>query len=82
MLTETALGRLMKGLRREPHDYRSSLQVFADLNVVRLASELELESRGAERGARNEPATTSSGSDDIELAVVDRIEAEKKSAEL
>jgi hypothetical protein len=53
LLTETALARLMKGLRREPHDYRSSLQVFADLNVVRLAS----------------------------VAVVDRIEAEKKSAQ-
>jgi hypothetical protein len=70
----------MKGLRREPHDYRSSLQVFPDLNVARVASELELERHGAERGARNEPATGSSGFDDLERAVIERIEAEKKNA--
>jgi hypothetical protein len=70
----------MRGLRREPHDYRSSLQVFPDLNVARVASELELERQGTERGARSEPASGSTGFDDVELAVIERIEAEKKSA--
>lgn len=80
MPTESALARLMKGLRREPHDYRSSLQIFPDLNVARVASELEIERQGAERGARNEPAAGSTGLDDVEHAIVERIEAEKKSA--
>jgi hypothetical protein len=79
--TESVLARLMKGLRREPHDYRSSLQVFLDLNVSRVASELELERQGAERGARNEPDSASTGLDDVELVVIERIEAEKKGAQ-
>jgi hypothetical protein len=70
----------MRGLRREPHDYRSSLQVFDDLNIARVASELELERKGAERGSRNEPDPGSSGRDDVELAIIERIQAEKKGA--
>lgn len=81
MRTESALARLMNGLRREPHDYRASLQVFPDVNVPRIASELDLESQASERGARDEPASASTGFDDIELAVIERIEAEKKTAQ-
>src|SRR5205085_2017402 len=47
----------------------------------RVASELALESHGAERGSRNEPSVGSAGFDDVELAVIERVEAEKKSAQ-
>lgn len=80
LVAESALARLMRGLRREPHDYRSSLQVFVDLQPERVSSELGLEKLGAERGARNEPASRSTAFDEVEHAIIERIEAEKKSA--
>ncbi len=80
MQRDSALTRLVSGLRREPHDFRSSLQVFPDLNVGRIASELALETRGAERGAKNEPPSASAALDEVEVSIIERVEAEKKSA--
>jgi len=54
--------------------------VFPDLNVGRIAADLELERHAAERAARNEPLTNSTGLDEIELSVIERVESEKKSA--
>lgn len=76
----SSLSRLLEGLRREPHDYKASLQVFPDLSVDKIAAELELGRKGSERGARNEPASQSASLDEIELRVIERIESERKSA--
>src|ERR1700729_2127653 len=64
---KSALGRLVNGLRREPHDYRPSLEVFPVLNVDK-------------RGPRNGPATESGSFDDVENRIVERIEAENNAA--
>jgi hypothetical protein len=77
---KSALSRLVNGLKREQHDYRVSLDVFPALNIDKLASDFALAKTGAERGAREEPASDSTALDDIESAVVERIEAEKNGA--
>jgi hypothetical protein len=77
---KSALGRLVNGLKREPHDYRPSLEVFPVLNVDKLAADLGLGQAGTKRGARNEPAADSAAFDDVENRIVERIEAENSAA--
>src|ERR1700719_2208359 len=77
---KSALSRLVNGLKREQHDYRVSLDVFPVLNIDKLAADLGLAKTGAERGAREEPAASSAVLDDIENAIIERVEAEKNSA--
>jgi hypothetical protein len=48
--------------------------------VDRVATDLDLEKRGTERGSSNEPASSAVGFDDVELAIIERIEEEKKTA--
>jgi hypothetical protein len=76
----SALGRLVNGLKREPHDYRSSLEVFPTLNIDKLAVDMKLAAIGAERGAKEEPATSTVAFDDVEIRIVERVEAEKNAA--
>jgi len=77
---KSALGRLVNGLKREPHDFRPSLEVFPALNVDKLAADMSLAKLGAERGANDEPATDSAALDDVESRVVEYVEAEKNAA--
>src|ERR1700719_3869859 len=77
---KSALSRLVNGLKREQHDYRVSLDVFPVLNTDKLAGDLRLAKAGAERGAREEPASDTLALDDIENAIVERVEAEKNAA--
>jgi len=76
----SALARLLNGLKREQHDYRPSLEVFPALNIDRLASDMALASTAAERGGREEPASDSVAFDDVENRIVERAEAEKRTA--
>jgi hypothetical protein len=76
----SALGRLVNGLKRAPHDYRPSLEVFPVLNVDKLAADLGLAEVGATRGKRNEPPSDSPAFDDVENRVIERIEAENNAA--
>jgi hypothetical protein len=76
----SAFARLIGGLKREPHDYRASLEIFPALNIERLASEMTLAKVGAARGARDEPTTDSMALDDVENRIVECVEAEKNSA--
>jgi hypothetical protein len=73
---KSALGRLVNGLKREPHDYRPSLEVFPVFNIDKLAADLGLAQAGGKRGARDEPASDSSALDDVENRIIERIEAE------
>ncbi|MDF2116372.1 hypothetical protein PY365_12360 [Roseiarcaceae bacterium H3SJ34-1] len=80
MATLPSIVKLLAGLRREPHDYKPDLQMFPTISVERLANDLRLAERGKERGQSNEPHTDSAGADEIELAIVERIESEKRDA--
>jgi hypothetical protein len=77
---KSALSRLVNGLKREQHDYRVSLDVFPVLNTDKIAADMRLAQTGAERGAREEPASDAPALDDIENAIVERVEAEKNAA--
>jgi hypothetical protein len=70
----------MNGLKREQHDYRASLELFPALNVDKLAADLDLTRVGAERGAREEPASDTAAFDDVENRIIERVEAEKNTA--
>jgi hypothetical protein len=76
----SALARLLNGLKREQHDYRPSLEVFPTLNVDKIARDMALAKTGAERGAREEPASDSIVYDDVENRIVEYVEAEKNAA--
>ncbi|HML13221.1 MAG TPA: hypothetical protein VK456_07930 [Xanthobacteraceae bacterium] len=77
---QSALARLLSGLKREPHDYRASLDVFPSLNIAKLAADLAVGQAGAERGKREEPSSDSAILDDVESRIVERVEAEKNGA--
>src|SRR5262245_27910599 len=76
----SALARLLNGLKREPHDYRPSLEVFPALDIEKVASDQALAATGAERGAREDPASDSAAFADVENRIVERVEAEKNAA--
>lgn len=76
----SALSRLVNGLKREQHDYRSSLEVFPALNIDKLAADMALAKTGAERGAKEEPGSATVAFDDIEIRIVERVESEKNAA--
>src|SRR5215831_5816776 len=76
----SALARLVNGLKREQHDYRPSLEVFPALNIDKIAGDMALATTGAERGAREEPASDSIAFDDVENRIIERVEAEKNAA--
>src|SRR5262244_4007623 len=76
----SALARLLNGLKREQHDYRPSLEVFPALNIDKLSGEMALATAGADRGAREEPASGSIAFDDLENRIIERVEAEKNAA--
>lgn len=80
MTRSSGISRLLDKLRRPPHDFRPSTEVFAELDVTRLAAEMNLEAVGRERGQRNDPATNSTVPDEVEVRIIERIEAEKKRA--
>jgi hypothetical protein len=54
--------------------------VFASLNVDKIAKDLELVEEGKKRGAQNLPPKSATQYDDIESAVIDKVEDEKKAA--
>jgi hypothetical protein len=80
LAARSSLARLVGGLKREPHDYRASLDIFPALNVAKLAADMAVGKSGAERGTTEEPSSDSASLDDIENRIVERVEAEKNSA--
>jgi hypothetical protein len=77
---KSALARLVNGLKREPHDFRPSLEIFPALNVEKIAEDMALAKLGSERGGREEPAADSSSADEVETRIVEYVEGEKNAA--
>lgn len=75
-----ALNNLWERVRESNHDFRASTQIFPSLDIDRIARDLELEKQAEERGTADEPPSVATSYDEIELAVIERIEAEKKAA--
>jgi hypothetical protein len=74
----SALARIRALLSQPTHSYRPATTIFLDLNVDRVAEELQLVARGTERGSQNRPTADAQTLDDVEHQVVERIEAHKQ----
>jgi hypothetical protein len=73
----SAIARIRALLRQPTHHYRPATTIFLDLNVDRIADEMQLAARGTERGAQNRPTSDAQTLDDVEHQIVERIEAHK-----
>jgi hypothetical protein len=74
----SALARIRSLLRQPTHHYRPATTMFLDLNVDRIADDMQLAAKGAERGGQNRPTSDAQTLDDVEHQVVERIEAHKQ----
>ncbi len=74
------IARIRALLNQPTHSYRPATTIFLDLNVDRVAEELQLVARGTERGSQNRPTSDAQTFDDVEHQVVERIEAHKQDA--
>jgi hypothetical protein len=75
-----ALNRLWEKVRESNHDFRATTEIFPNLDVDRIARDLELAEKGSRRGSENQPPRGAKSMDDVELAIVERVEEEKKAA--
>jgi hypothetical protein len=76
----SSLNRLLDGLFRAPHDYRTSTNVFPDLDPVKLAKEFELEARGKKRAAGAEPTRGAGQLDDVESQIIEHVKSAQRNA--
>ena len=72
------IARLWALLNKPPHDYRPATTGFVDLNVDRVADELQLTNLGRERGSQNRPGSDDQTLDDVEHLIIERVEAHKQ----
>jgi hypothetical protein len=77
---QSPIARIWGLLNQPPHAYRPATTIFLDLNVDRVADELQLVERGRERGAQNRPTPDAQTLDDVEHQIIERIEAHKQDA--
>src|SRR5260370_10438067 len=75
---KSSIARIWALLNKPPHTYRPATTIFLDLNVDRLADELQLVAGGKERGSQNRPTTDAQTLDDVEHQIIERIEAHKQ----
>ncbi|MBI5319807.1 hypothetical protein [Bradyrhizobium sp.] len=75
---QSPIARILGLLKQPVHPYRPATTVFLDLNVDRVADELQLVARGRERGSQNRPTSDSQTLDDVEHQTIERIEAHKQ----
>lgn len=74
----SAIQALKDFLGDRPHNYLPSTMQFLELDLGKVAKELRLEEIGAERGKEHKPPATALSFDDVESAVVSRIEGERR----
>jgi hypothetical protein len=77
---QSPIARIWALLNQPPHSYRPATTIFLDLNVDRVADELQLVERGKERGSQNRPDSDSQTLDDVEHQIIERIESHKQDA--
>lgn len=80
MNSSSVFAKLRETVFKPQHPYRTSLQVFPDIDIDRLSMELDVSMCGQDRGRQNLPKSTSGGFDEVEHRLIERISAEHKSA--
>jgi hypothetical protein len=76
----SAISRIFGLISQPVHPYRPSTEVFLELNVDRVADDLDLPFHGQERGKKNQPSEDAQTMDDIEHRVVEIVERHKQDA--
>ncbi|MBD9541433.1 hypothetical protein IB276_18425 [Ensifer sp. ENS04] len=74
------LNNLVSALRVTNHDFKASTEIFPQVDVDRIAKEMNLLELAQARGSQEQPATTAAGYDDVELSVISRIQDAKNTA--
>jgi hypothetical protein len=77
---QSGIARLLSLLGQPQHSYRPTTEIFLDLNVNRVADNLNLAVNGGERGAENRPSADAETFDDVEHQVVEFVETHKQDA--
>lgn len=77
---KSILGKLKDSAFRPQHDYRVSLQIFPDLNIDKVAEDMDLARVGGDRGEHETPPATSISFDEVEMRIGERIRSAQKSA--
>lgn len=77
---KSGLEKLLGLLNQPHHDYRPATEVFLDLDIDRIADDLDLPHHGQARGAKERPAEDAQTLDDIEHQIVERAESHKQAA--
>lgn len=75
-----AIGRLVALLGDSQHPYKPSTQVFLDLNVEKIATDMRLTELGTERGTADRPPSSAKTHDDVEHRIIERLESHKQDA--
>ena len=75
---QSPIARIWALLNQPAHPYRPATTIFLDLNVDRVADELELTARGQSNGAQDRPTAEAQTLDDVEHQIVGRVEAHKQ----
>ena len=75
-----ALEKLREKLMESHHDYRVSADTFPSLYVDKIIREMDLVAEGTSRGEKDVPPSNSKMMDEVELAIIDRIQEARKSA--
>lgn len=75
-----ALSRLRNIAQGNRSEYQPTLFEFSPLDVDQIASDIQLEKRGTERGAEGEPLSGSTTLDSVEKEVVDKVQGSQQAA--
>jgi len=76
-MASTALSKFLHTFKTPQHDYKISTELFGQFDPNKVAKELHLEEKGAEKGAENLPTASSQIPDEIESLISERLESAK-----
>ncbi|KQV83535.1 hypothetical protein [Rhizobium sp. Root1220] len=72
-----ALNNLYNSLRESSHDFRITTDPFPPFDADKLAKSMEIERKAGENGKANVPAPAALDFDDVERAIIDRVESQR-----
>ncbi len=74
------LNNLVSALRVTNHDFKASTEIFPQVDVDRIAKEMNVLELAETRGSQEQPTSTAGGYDDVELSIISRIQDAKNTA--
>lgn len=75
-----SLNKLYDSLRESSHDFRITTDPFPPLDADKLTKSMEIERKAAENGKANVPAINAKDFDDVERAIIERVENQRDDA--